>query len=113
MKNLEDNDIHIDNITVDNIILESIDNVLLSVLGKKSYKEINKSIKNYSIKWDEVPHNAKIFSILLMEILGRAHIIIEDLIVENIYEKLEVKFTVKKDYKFHNYISELIKQHEE
>jgi hypothetical protein len=108
MKNFEENGIFHESINVDKVILDTIKDVLRSVLGRKSYSSIYRSMRHHSMKWSDVPNNAEVFSVLLANILGRAHVIIEDLIVESIYEKMGVTYTVRKDYVFHNYIDDLV-----
>jgi len=101
------------NVNVDSIILKTIKDVLTEILGKKSYRNINESMKLYSIKWKEVPYNAEIFSNLLNYLLGPAYVNIEDLIIENIYEKIGLKYKIQNDLTFKNYIDELKNQWKE
>lgn len=99
------------NINIDDIILKTIEDVLIKVIGKKSYNNISKSITLYSIKWNDVPNNAKIFSNLLMDLLGPTHVKIEEMIIENIYENIGLKNKIQNDYSFHRYIGELKNQY--
>ena len=101
MKSFEENEIFQGNFNMDELILDTIKDVLITVLGRKSYSIIDRMMRDNSINWKDVPYNAEFFSKLLMIIFGHSHVIIEDLIVESIYEKIGVNFTAKKNYFFH------------
>jgi hypothetical protein len=92
----------------DELILKTIQGVLLEVFGEKSVRKIRHILKeNYSLEWQDVPEKSEAFSSALKEILGRGAAIIEDLIVENLYSSLGKELLWRKDYSFSDYISDL------
>jgi len=95
-------------ICVDDLLLETIGDVLRQVFGENSAKIILRNMKkSYSLKWEEIPKRAQVFSDALRNLLGSGGVIIEDLILETLYSKLELKFEWKKGYRFSDYIKEL------
>jgi len=96
-------------ICVDDLLLEIIDDVLKQVFGKTSAKIILRNAKkSYSLKWEEIPKRVQVFSDALRNILGSSGgVIIEDLILETLYSKLDLEFEWKKGYRFSDYIKEL------
>ena len=93
---------------VDDLLLETIGDVLKQVFGENSAKILLRHVKkSYSLKWEEIPKRAQVFSDALRNILGQGGVIIEDLILETLYSKLELEFKWKKGYGFSDYIKEL------
>ena len=93
---------------VDILLLETIDDVLKQVFGERSAKTILRNMKKtYSLKREEIPKRGQVFSDALQKTLGSGAVIIEDLIVETFYSKLELEFKWKKGYGFSDYIKEL------
>ncbi len=92
----------------DALVLGTIQNVLLDVFGEKTLKKMRQVLKDsYSLEWQEIPEKSEAFSSALKEILGRGAVIIEDLIVENLYNSLGKGLQWRKDYTFSDYISSL------
>jgi len=95
---------------VDDLLLETIGDVLRQVFGENSAKIILRNMKkSHSLKWEEIPKRAQVFSDALRNLLGSGGVIIEDLVLETLYSKLELKFEWKKGYGFSDYIRELRK----
>jgi len=92
---------------VDGLLLETIGDVLKQVFGENSAKILLRHVKKSSLKWEEIPKRAQVFSDALRNILGQGGVIIEDLILETLYSKLELEFKWKKGYGFSDYIKEL------
>ena len=93
---------------VDGLLLETIGDVLRQVFGENSAKILLRHVKkSSSLKWEEIPKRAQVFSDALRNILGSGGVIIEDLILETLYSKLELEFKWKKGYRFSDYIKEL------
>jgi hypothetical protein len=92
----------------DELILKTIQSVLLEIFGEKTVRKIRHIMKeNYSLEWQDVPEKSEVFSSALKEILGQGAAIVEDLIVENLYNSLGKKILWRKDYSFSDYISSL------
>jgi len=93
---------------VDDLLLETIGDVLKQVFGENAAKIMLQNVKkDYSLKLEEIPKRAQVFSDALRNILGSGGVIIEDLILETLYSKLELEFKWKKGYTFSDYIKEL------
>jgi hypothetical protein len=93
---------------LDDLILEIVENVLTEIFGIASTKVVLRSIKKrYHLEVQEIPQEPRVFSHALRSILGKNHAVIEDLILENLCLKLELKLKVKKDYTFSDYIMDL------
>ena len=92
----------------DEIILKTIQGVMLEIFGEKSLRKIRHVMKeNYSLEWHDIPEKSEAFSSALKEILGRGAVIIEDLIVENLYNNFGKELLWRKDFSFTDYISNL------
>jgi hypothetical protein len=92
----------------DLVILKTIQGVLLNVFGEKSLRKIRHAMKeNYALEWQEIPEKSEAFSYALKEILGRGAIIIEDLIVENLYTNFGKQLLWRNDFTFADYITNL------
>ena len=95
---------------LNDLILNIIENILLDIFGKKSLNSILLIMKkNYSLEWKDIPNRIEVFAKALHKIIGKGSVIIENLIIENLYLKLDLTFKWKKDYKFTDYINELRK----
>lgn len=93
---------------VDYVLLMVINNILEDIFGKKARALILQAMeKKYSFKWRELPDKVQVFSDALHEMLGKGSVIIEDLIRETVYAKLNVDFKWKEGYRFSDYINEL------
>jgi hypothetical protein len=93
---------------LDDLILEIVENVLTEIFGVASTRRMLQTMKKrYHLEVQEIPQEPGIFSHALQNILGKNHTVIEDLILENLCLKLELKLKVKKDYTFSDYIMDL------
>jgi hypothetical protein len=81
---------------VKNVFEEKIAEVIFQYLGEGCHKNIDDRVKFFA---DSLPN-----------ILGKGSVIIEDLILENLYSKLSLELKRKKSYKFADYIMELKKR---
>ena len=92
----------------DDLLLETIDNVLKQVFGEESAKIILQHVKKTDcLKWEEIPKHAEIFADALRKILGAGSVPVENLILKSLYSKLELKFDEKEGYGFSDYIKRL------
>lgn len=95
---------------LNDLILNIIENILLDIFGKKSLNNILLIMKkNYSLEWKDIPNRIGVFVEALHKIFGKGSVIIENLIIENLYLKLDLIFKWKRGYKFSDYINELRK----
>lgn len=92
----------------DDLLLETIDEVLKEVFGDESAKIILQHVKKSgSLKWEENPKSAEVFVDALRKILGAGSVPVENLILKSLYSKLELKFEKKEGYRFPDYAKEL------
>ena len=92
----------------DVLLLESINETLRNTLGENSIKEsILQDIIGRNSQWNEIQYRIQVFSDALRNLDSSN--IIEDLILETIYSKLDLHFEWRKDYTFLDYIKELHK----
>jgi len=90
----------------DGLILKTVEEVLINVFGKKTFNKMLLIIeRDYALKWKEIPKRSKEFSLALRQILGTGSMIIEDLIVENLYNSVGLEIVRKKNLSFSEYIS--------
>ena len=90
------------------LILKTIEEVLINIFGKKTFNKILLIMKsNYALEWKEIPKRSKEFSVVLHQILGTGSIIVEDLIIESLYNNLGIELPRKKDSSFSDYIDYL------
>ncbi|MCS7120329.1 MAG: hypothetical protein RMJ07_04405 [Nitrososphaerota archaeon] len=90
-------------------MLKVVEEVLINVLGEKAFTRLVKALRrNFSLEWHEIPSKSDLFSFALKEMLGIGSTIIEDLIIENLYLKLGQEIRWRKDYKFSDYIKEIL-----
>jgi hypothetical protein len=82
--------------------------VMLSIFGRKSLDNIIQIMKErYGLDLDEMPDKPRLFSEAMREIVGVSSVIIEDLIIENLYMKVGLEICWKKGYSFPDYINEV------
>jgi len=80
-------------------------------LGEVSTKNIiQHMMKNDSLKWEENRKKCEVFADALRNILGQSSVFIENLVLEGLYSKLNLKIEEKKGYEFSDYIKELRKR---
>lgn len=82
--------------------------VMLSIFGRKSLDNIIQIMRErYGLDLDEISSKPRLFSEVMRKIIGVSSIIIEDLIIENLYMKVGLKIHWKKGYSFPDYINEV------
>lgn len=95
---------------VDEVINGVVKEVMLSIFGRRGVEGILRVLRGkYGLDLDDVADKPHLFSEALHEIIGVSSVIIEDLIIENLYMKLGLEFRWKKGYKFSDYINEVKK----
>ncbi len=92
----------------DDLLLETIGDVLKQVFGEESAKIILQHVeKTDCLKWEEIPKSAEIFADALRKVLGAGSVPVENLILKSLYSKLELKFEENEGYGFSDYIKRL------
>lgn len=99
-------------------VTESLDDLLVNVADetlKQVFKEPGARViydyleNNSHLQREEIAEKAEVFSAGLDRLLSSGALVIEKLILKNLYCKLELKFTEKEGYEFSNYIKDLKK----
>lgn len=86
----------------------TINEVFSDIFSRQSVETIYRTMEDvYSLRREEIPGNLGRFSSALAAIVGRGHVIIEGLLVENLYVKKGVRYEPKKGYDTGDYIEEL------
>ena len=95
-------------IAFNELFLRTLDEVLTDVFSKKSVDDIFSTMESvYHLKKEDIPDNTHLLSKTLEKIIGTGHLIIEDLVVENLYVKNGLDYENKKGYGFQDYIEDL------
>jgi hypothetical protein len=90
------------------VILKTVRDIFLNVFGEKSFRKMVQAMReNYALDWEDIPEKSHVFSSALKDILGHGSIIIEDLIVENLYTSFGKELMWKKEFSFSDYITQL------
>lgn len=96
---------------INEVIIDVAEDVMRNIFGKRGLESIIRFMnERYGLDLNEMPDKPHMFSEALREIIGVGSVIIEDLIVENLYIKLGLEFRWRKGYKFPDYINE-VKNH--
>ena len=94
--------------TLDNLLLEVIDETLKHVFREEGTKAIHDYLENKChLKLEETAEKPEVFSAGLERLLSSGALVIEKLILKNLYRKLKLKFKEKKGHEFSDYIKEL------
>jgi hypothetical protein len=94
--------------SVDGLLLQSIDEVLSDLLGRRAREAIYDHLeRNHSLARSEIPKHITKFLELLDETFGKGGRTIWKLIVRRMYEKLEWKFYDNPGYEFIDYMEEI------
>ena len=99
--------------TLDDLLLEVADEMLKHVFRETGTKVIYDFLENNShLKREEIAEKPEVFSAGLERLLGSGALVIEKLILKNLYRKLELRFEEKKSYVFSDYVKNLRKRFE-
>jgi len=91
--------------TLNDLLLESIDEVLENLLRRKARDAIFEYLaRNYSISRDDVPSNMDKFFQLTEDAFGKGSRTIAKCIVKRLFEKLEWKFEEIEGFDFFDYL---------
>jgi len=93
---------------LDYLLLSAVDEAVNHVFKEAGAEVIYSFIENKChLKLEDIAEKPEDFSAGLERLLGSAASVIEKLILENLYGKLELKFVEKEGYGFSDYIKEL------
>lgn len=74
----------------DSIVLQTVDEVLLSLLGESARKAVYFHLKEYfGINKEEIPHHLKEFSYALEKIFGSGAMLIEMAFMKQLHKKIK------------------------
>ncbi len=91
--------------SVDDLLLQSIDEVLLELLGRRARDAVYDHLeRNQSLARSEIPKHLNKFVQLLDETFGKGSKTICKSIIRRMYNKLEWKFSETQDYEFMDYL---------
>ncbi len=94
--------------SLDDLLLRVIDETLEDVFKETGVTAIYDYMeKTLQLKRKEIPKKPKTFSTGLKALLDSAAPVIEDMILRNLYQKLDLEFEKKEGYEFLEYIREL------
>jgi len=89
-------------LSFDDILAETIDEVVKNVFEKDIAKIVLKYLKKNSSK--KLNKRVRILADALPKILGESSVIIEDLILETLYSKCGLELKWKRNYRFADYV---------
>jgi len=96
---------------LDGLLLSVVDETMRQIFREAGTEAIYSYLENNShLKRGEIAAKPEVFSAGLERLLGSAAPVIEKMILNNLYRKLELKFMEKEGYKFSDYIEELRKR---
>ncbi len=91
--------------TLDDLVLESLDEVLADLLGRKCREAIYDHLeRNYSIAREKIPKNLQKFFQLLEETFGRGSKTIGKAVIRKLFEKLGWEFGEVGPFEFFDYL---------
>lgn len=93
----------------DDILSETIDEVVNNVFEKEIAKIVLKYLKKNSSK--NPNKRVRILADALPKVLGESSVIVEDLILETLYSKCGLELKWKRSYRFADYILDLMDRH--
>jgi len=97
---------------LDNLLPNLVDETLKYVFSETGAKVIYNYIENdCHLRLEEIVQKPEVFSNSLRKLLGSGALVIEKIILKNLYSKLGLKYEEKKGYEFSDYIRELRKSH--
>jgi len=94
--------------SLSDFLLSAVDETVKQVFLEAGAEVIYDFLENkFYVNREEIATNPEDFSAGLERLLGSAAQMIEKLILESLYSKLQLKFEEKKSYEFPDYIKEL------
>ncbi len=91
--------------TLDGLLVDSIDQVLSDVLGRKAKEAIYDYMeRNYQVAREDIPRNIENFFALMEEVFGRGSKTIARCIMKQLWQQLGWKFTDIPGFEFSDYL---------
>ena len=100
-------------------VTESVDDLLLNIIDdtlKHVFKEAGTNViygylgNKCHLNRDEIAEKPEVFSTGLKNLLGSGALLIEKMILRNLYTEFQLRFREEKDYDLADYIAELRKK---
>ena len=92
-------------------MLSVVDETMRQIFREAGVKVIYDYLENNcNLKREEIAEKPEVFSAGLKRLMVSAALVIEKMILENLYRKLGLKFEEKEGYEFSDYIKELRKR---
>jgi len=96
------------NLSFNDVLQVTIRETLLGIFGEKSTKTIFRTMeKVHSIRLDNVFSKSHTFDVALKDILGTGHQIVEDMILENLFDKTGNVFEYRENFSFSDYVNSI------
>jgi hypothetical protein len=96
---------------VDDLLVDVVDETLRQVFKEEGSRAIYAFIKNNChLKREEIAEKPNVFSSGLEKLLGSAAPVIEKIILENLYSRLQLEYKEMEGYEFSDYAKELRKR---
>jgi hypothetical protein len=93
---------------LDEVLTDAVNETLQRVFKEIGTEAIYSYIENNChLKRQEIAEEIDVFSAGLEKLLGSAAMVIEKMILKNLYDRLELRFEEKKGYEFSEYVKEL------
>ena len=93
---------------LNDLLLKAVDETLNHIFKEAGAKVIYNYLENKChLRREEIVEKPDVFSASLKRLLFSAAPLVEKMILENLYSKLELKFEEKEDYEFSDYLNEL------
>ena len=90
------------------VLQVTIKDTLQGIFGEKSTKTIFKTMEDvHSIRLDDVSSKSHGFNVALKDILGTGYQIVEDMILENLFDRTGKSFEYRENYTFTDYINSI------
>jgi len=94
--------------TLNELLQVTIKDTLLDIFGEGSTKKIFNTMETvHSIRLEDVYSNSQLFNVALKEIIGSGHQIVEDLILENLFDKTGKVFEYRENFSFSDYVKSI------
>ena len=95
----------------DDLLLSVVDETMRQIFREAGVKVIYDYLENNcNLKREEIAEKPEVFSAGLKRLMVSAALVIEKMILENLYRKLGLKLEEKEGYEFSDYIKELRKR---
>lgn len=92
---------------LDGLLLSAVDESLKPVFREEGTQVIYDYLENNShLKLEEIAERPELFSVALETLMASAALVIEKLILKNLYCKLGLRFREKEGYEFSDYIKQ-------